>query len=56
MGPIGRRYQEFGFGHAKFKMRVRHLNRDKEERAGFTNLEFRKEISAGNRRLGIISI
>lgn len=33
MRPIGRSYQEFGFGHAKYKMRVRHLNRDKEERA-----------------------
>lgn len=56
MRPIGRRYQEFRFGHAKLKMCVRHLNRDNDERDGFTNLEFRKEVWAGNRRLGIISL
>lgn len=48
--------KEFEFGSIKPKMHVTHPNRDKEERAGYATLEFRKEVRAGNARWGIPSI
>ena len=43
-GQIQRGYQEFGFRNTKFEIPIKHLNRGKEDRAGYTNLELRKEV------------
>ena len=38
MGQIRRGYRQLGFGSTKSEVHIRHVNRDNEERAEYTNL------------------
>lgn len=50
------RNQEFNFGHSMFGMPIRHLSGDIDLAVMHMNLEFKKKVRTGDRKLDLVNV
>ena len=55
-GRLEEKFVEFGCGHVKFEVPMRHASGDNESSVNHMSLEFRGEIKSRNKNVGAISV
>lgn len=55
-GRLEEKFVEFGYGHVKFEMPMRHASGDIESSVNHMSLEFRGEVESRNINVGAISV